>query len=32
MSSIQSKRTEYYQDWLKRPAGERSRLFAIDGK
>ena len=32
MSSIQSKRTEYYQDWLKQPANERSRLLANDGK
>ena len=32
MSSIQSLRIEYYQDRLKQPANERSRLLANDGK
>ena len=32
MDSIQSKRTEYFADWLKTPESERPHLFPEDGK
>jgi len=32
MVSIQSKRTEYYPDWMKQPEAERPRLLPEDGK
>jgi hypothetical protein len=32
MDSIQSKRAEYYPDWLKMPEVERPHLFPEDGK
>ena len=32
MASIQSKRTEYYADWLKKPVSERPHLLGEDGK
>jgi hypothetical protein len=32
MDSIQSKRAEYYADWLKSPESERPHLLPEDGK
>jgi len=32
MGSIQSKRTEYYQDWMQKDASERPKLLPQDGK
>src|SRR5262245_27980378 len=32
MASIHSKRTEYYKDWQEKPAEERLRLLAEDGR
>lgn len=32
MASIQSKRSEYYPEWLEKPAAERPHLLAEDGK
>jgi hypothetical protein len=32
MASIQSKRTEYYADWMKLPAADRPHLLGEDGK
>ena len=32
MSSIQSKRTKYYQDWMEKDASERPKLLPQDGK
>jgi hypothetical protein len=31
-SSIQSKRSEYYADWMKTPENERALLRADDGR
>jgi hypothetical protein len=32
MSSLQSKRSEYYPEWLKKPETERPNLFQEDGR
>ena len=32
MTSIQSKRAEYYPDWIKQPEADRPRLLPQDGK
>ena len=32
MSSIQSKQTEYYQDWMEKDASKRPKLLPQDGK
>jgi len=32
MASIQSKRTEYFTDWMAKPESERPQLLRADGR